>query len=85
MKSDEVLARSHKLWSDVLKNENVSRQEDFFDQGGTSLSLIELLSETRKHFSVSLKASDFEEGLSLEHYEGLVLRSMNKEPQKATR
>lgn len=78
MKSDELVVKSRKLWSDILKNDKISRQEDFFDQGGTSLSLIELLSETKKHFSVSLKASDFEEGLSLELYETLVLKSINQ-------
>jgi len=83
MKSDELAVKSHKLWSDILKNDKIDRQEDFFDQGGTSLSLIELLSETRKQFSVNLKASDFEEGLSLEIYEALILKSINEKSQKA--
>jgi len=82
MKSDELMSKSHKLWSDILKNDKVSRQEDFFDQGGTSLSLIELLSETRKLFSVDLKVVDFEQGLSLEIYEDLILKSINQESQK---
>jgi len=84
MKSDELLLKSHKLWSDILKNDKISKQEDFFDQGGTSLSLLELLSETRKHFSVDLKASDFEHGLSLELYEDLILKSINQS-QKTVR
>ena len=84
MKSDELLLKSHKLWSDILKNNKISKQEDFFDQGGTSLSLLELLSETRKHFSVDLKASDFEHGLSLELYEDLILKSINQS-QKTVR
>ncbi len=82
MKSDELVLKSHKLWSDILKNDKISRREDFFDQGGTSLSLLELLSDTRKHFSVDLKASDFEHGLSLELYEALILQSINQESQK---
>ncbi|WP_435261624.1 acyl carrier protein [Tenacibaculum sp. nBUS_03] len=82
MKSEELAVKSHKLWSDILSNEKINREEDFFDQGGTSLSLIELISKTKEYFSVTLKASDFEEGLSLEIYEGLILKSMNKEPQK---
>lgn len=83
MKTDELELKSHRLWSDILKNDKISRQEDFFDQGGTSLSLIELISKTKKHFSVDLKASDFEQGLSLELYEKLILKSINQEPQKA--
>lgn len=85
MKSEELLLKSYKLWSNILKNDKISKQEDFFDQGGTSLSLIELLSETRKQFSVDLKASDLEQGLSLELYEDLILKSINQEPQKAVR
>ncbi|GAA4115466.1 hypothetical protein GCM10022393_15590 [Aquimarina addita] len=82
MKSEELVVKSHKLWSDILKNDKICRQEDFFDQGGTSLSLIELISKTRKQFSVDLKASDFEEGLSLELYETLIIKSINQESQK---
>jgi len=84
MESEELLLKSHKLWSNVLKNDKISKQEDFFDQGGTSLSLIELLSETRKQFSVDLKASDFEQGLSLELYEDLIKKSINQS-QKTVR
>ncbi len=82
MKSDELVLQSNGLWSDILKNDKINRQEDFFDQGGTSLSLIELISKTRERFSVALKASDFEEGLSLELYETLILKSINQESQK---
>ena len=85
MKSDELMSKSYKLWCDILKNNNISRQEDFFDQGGTSLSLLELLSETRKLFSVDLKVGDFEKGLSLEIYEDLILKSINQESQKELR
>lgn len=79
MNTDELITKSHDLWRDVLKNDDLSRFEDFFDQGGTSLSLLELLAETRKRFAVNLKVSDFEQGLTLELYESLVLKSINQE------
>ena len=81
MNTDELMSKSHELWSDVLKTDDLSRQTDFFDQGGTSLSLLELLAETKKRFSVKLKVSDFEQGLSLELYENLVLKSIKQEQE----
>jgi len=79
MKSEELVSKSQTLWRHVLRNKEINREDDFFDQGGTSLSLIELLSETRKEFSVSLKAIDFENGLTLEIYEGLIAKSINQQ------
>lgn len=81
MNTDELMSKSHELWSDVLKSDDISRQEDFFDQGGTSLSLLELLAETKKRFSVKLKVNEFEEGLTLELYEKLVSNSINQEQE----
>ncbi len=79
MKSEELELKCQQLWSDVLNNENINKQEDFFDMGGTSLSLLELLSETRKRFSVDLKVSSFEYGLSLELYQDLITKSISNE------
>lgn len=79
MNTNELTTKCHELWSDVLKTDDIGRQEDFFDQGGTSLSLLELLAETRKQFSVVLKVTDFEQGLTLELFENLVQNSINKE------
>lgn len=81
MNTDELLSKSYQLWSDVLKTDDLSRLEDFFDQGGTSLSLLELLAETRKRFSVNLKVGDFEQGLTLELYENLILKSLSHETE----
>jgi len=82
MKSDELELKCHKLWSDILNNQKFNKQEDFFDLGGTSLSLLELLSETKKRFSVDLKIGDFEQGLSLKLYENLITKSIGNESLK---
>jgi len=62
------------LWKEILEKEIISEKEDFFDQGGTSLSLIQLIAETKERFSVNLDISDFGEGLTLEIYKNLLLK-----------
>ena len=93
MKSNELEIKCHELWSDILNsqknseqealfdldNHKINKQEDFFDLGGTSLSLLELLSETKKRFSVDIRLSAFEHGLSLELYQDLVAKLISKE------
>jgi acyl carrier protein len=56
------------LWKEIIGVEEIIEDEDFFDQGGTSLSLIQLIGETKKRFSVDLNITDFAEGLTMKIY-----------------
>ncbi len=78
MKTNELTERYHQLWVDILKTKRVEKNEDFFDLGGTSLSLIELMSQTKERFSVELNIGDFENGLTLEIYENIMSKSLAK-------
>lgn len=77
MQKQELNGQFLELWQDILQSSEIKEKEDFFDLGGTSLSLIELLTQTRKRFSVNLNIGDFEHGLTLEIYTDLMNKALN--------
>lgn len=51
---NDIEERLAKIWMDVLELENISMQDDFFEQGGHSLLAIRLVSAIRKEFNVEV-------------------------------
>lgn len=43
-----------RIWSEILKTENIDVQDDFFDLGGTSLGLISVVMRMSEQFGVPL-------------------------------
>ncbi|WP_053002142.1 non-ribosomal peptide synthetase [Kordia jejudonensis] len=62
---DETEVTVENLWKEVLQTDNIAKEEDFFDMGGTSLSLIQLLKKTKETFGISVNTSKFIDGLTL--------------------
>jgi tyrocidine synthetase-3 len=52
-KNEKIL---HDLWSNLLKIENISINDNFFDIGGNSLLVINLANVISKEFNITLKA-----------------------------
>jgi amino acid adenylation domain-containing protein len=65
---DETEVAAENLWKEVLSLENIAKDEDFFDIGGTSLSLIQLLKKTKETFGVAVNTSKFIDGLTLDTF-----------------
>ncbi|MFD2588188.1 non-ribosomal peptide synthetase [Croceitalea marina] len=53
------------IWSELLGNEEVPEDVDFFDLGGTSLSLIQLIHKTQDYFSVKIDVFSMIDRLTL--------------------
>jgi acyl carrier protein len=49
------------IWQEVLAREGISRTDDFFDLGGTSLDLIRVFARVNKQFGLSLNGSALED------------------------
>jgi acyl carrier protein len=49
------------IWQEVLQREGITRTDDFFDLGGTSLDLIRVFSRVNKEFGLSLNGSLLED------------------------
>jgi amino acid adenylation domain-containing protein len=78
-----TLGRSHRsrdvldkrlmgIWESVLKISPISRKDDFFDLGGTSLQSIEVLRQIEELFGVSLPPSTLAEYNTIEKLSGLL-------------
>ena len=48
------------IWEDVLNRKGISRTEDFFDLGGTSLDLIRVFGHVKERFDLNLDGSILE-------------------------
>lgn len=59
-KSDEsVESVIMQIWKDVLKSDDISPEDDFFDIGGHSLNGTQVLNRIYKHFAVDVDMDDF--------------------------
>ncbi|MFD2467724.1 non-ribosomal peptide synthetase [Amycolatopsis silviterrae] len=56
------------IWEQVLGRPAGSPDADFFEDGGTSLDLVRIMQETKKHLSVDVDLGAFADGLSLDRY-----------------
>jgi amino acid adenylation domain-containing protein len=54
-----------RIWSEVLAIDDADPDGDFFDQGGTSLSLLRLVARVEEHFGVSLDLSALLDGVTV--------------------
>lgn len=72
--SEQALA----IWEEVLQKSILNTSIDFFDMGGTSLQLIQLMQQTKQNFDVQLNMGGFINGLTLEAYVGEVARGLSK-------
>ncbi|TDB90678.1 amino acid adenylation domain-containing protein [Actinomadura sp. KC216] len=56
------------VWEQVLKRPVGSPDADFFEDGGTSLDLIRIMTETKRQLSVDVDPAAFADGLSFDLY-----------------
>ena len=63
-----VRLRAEHIWKRILNIENTDPEADFFDLGGTSLSLIQLMHQTKELLNIQLEMSNFSDGLTWKAY-----------------
>jgi acyl carrier protein len=74
--SGTIHERSECIWKEILEVDEVDETMDFFDHGGTSLMLIQLLSDTKNTFGVTLNMGRFQDGFFLSKYISEVSRAI---------
>ncbi|WP_300665254.1 amino acid adenylation domain-containing protein [Fluviicola sp.] len=77
-KAGSVSEQSLAIWEEVLQKQVLNSRADFFDIGGTSLQLIQLMQQTKQNFGVQLNMGGFVSGLTLEAYSAEVARGLAK-------
>jgi amino acid adenylation domain-containing protein len=65
--------RLARLWADLLKLDRVGRQDHFFDLGGHSLLVIQLISRTREEWHLDLTPTDVFSHPTLSELSGVIV------------
>ena len=65
---EQTIAR---IWSDVLKVQEISRHDDFFELGGHSLLAVRMLSRMRQELHVDLSLTQLFAGSTLRELSGV--------------
>ena len=69
---DIVETQVARIWQSVLGVSGISRQDDFFDLGGTSIQSAEVLARIEERFGASLSPSTLVEYSTIERLAGVV-------------
>lgn len=64
------------IWKNILSNDMISIKDDFFDAGGHSLKVTQLLSQIYKEFEVNLSIKELFETSVLEDQAALISKSL---------
>jgi acyl carrier protein len=60
------------LWRKILRRDDIESDASFFDLGGGSIHVVQMLAEVCKHFDIDLDYRRFFEAPSLDVLRGLV-------------
>jgi acyl carrier protein len=70
------------LWTAVLHREPTSDDEDFFDLGGHSLSLVQMLALVRDRYGVELRMDElFADDITIRTVEAMIHRLLADHPE----
>ena len=72
METKNLKLECDKIWDNLPNLDKSMPNQDFFDQGGTSLTLIKLLEETKNKFNIDLDINKLAQGLTLNIFHELV-------------
>lgn len=66
------------IWKDLLNGKEVDTEKDFFNNGGTSIKLIQLLSKISTHFGIELSLEELFELNTIDQQLALISKKENK-------
>lgn len=70
-----------KIWSDVLKRDQISTMDSFFDIGGNSMLLVEVASKISQHLSKELQVMDLFKYPTISSLAGFLNKEKEDKPQ----
>ncbi|MGA8890604.1 MAG: amino acid adenylation domain-containing protein [Anaeromyxobacteraceae bacterium] len=71
----DLLPRLARIWAEVLEQESVGGGDDFFELGGTSVKVMDMLSRVRAEFGVALGIQDLFHAPVLDAFAGALARA----------
>ncbi|TGV29838.1 non-ribosomal peptide synthetase, partial [Mesorhizobium sp. M00.F.Ca.ET.186.01.1.1] len=76
---DEVEAKLYDIWRNVLRSENMSVRDRFFELGGNSIQIMQLVYEINNGFACSMQFKDFIELQTIEAIAGFIREAIHEE------
>ncbi|MBK7539874.1 MAG: amino acid adenylation domain-containing protein [Myxococcales bacterium] len=73
------------IWTRMLGIEQIGDHDEFFDLGGTSFSLLQMLSQVNEQFNTNLRISVFGEGASISVLASALERHAASQPNQSTK
>ena len=70
-----------KIWSEVLKVEDISKTKSFFDMGGNSIMLVEVVNKINQYLSKQLQVMDLFKYPTISSLAGFLLESKDDNPK----
>lgn len=67
-----------KIWKEVLKQEEICAELDFFNQGGDSIKILVIISEIQKVLSVDISVEDFYDHPSIKQLANFIEKNKSK-------
>ncbi|MGH4117877.1 acyl carrier protein [Clostridium sp.] len=68
MKKEDVI----KLWSEILKKDNIDENKNFFENGGDSLKVMKVLQRAEEEYGVNIDIMNFFQDATIECITGVV-------------
>lgn len=82
---DSKADRIRDIWSRMLGVEQIGDQDEFFDLGGTSFSLLQMLAQVNEQFKTNLRVDVFGEGASVSVLVAALERQTAKQSNQPTK
>ncbi|AIQ67608.1 bacitracin synthetase 1 [Paenibacillus graminis] len=79
---DEVETKLHEIWRKVMRIEDVGVQDGFFEMGGNSIQIMQLVYEINKCFPVSFQFTHFIERQTIERIAGFIKEAIQEEREQ---
>ncbi|MDR5002044.1 hybrid non-ribosomal peptide synthetase/type I polyketide synthase [Brevibacillus parabrevis] len=76
---DEVEAKLYDIWRNVLRSESMSVRDRFFELGGNSIQIMQLVYEINNSFACSMQFKDFIELQTIEAIAGFIREAIHEE------
>ena len=76
---NEIEEKLHAIWLNIIKASSLSTTDNFFDLGGNSIKIIQIISEIQKKLNVEVNIKEFTKERTIRNLANLIMSKQDKE------
>jgi amino acid adenylation domain-containing protein len=76
---NEIEEKLHAIWLNIIKVSSLSTMDNFFDLGGNSIKIIQIISEIQKELNVEVNIKEFTQERTIRNLSNLIISKQDKE------